>query len=308
MRFSNRVILDKLTQLKTVSVRFLTNTRKTVAMQTIRTTRYYYRNGRVREEVKDRGRQLHGLNRRWHFNGQLAEEARYRFGRRHGLNRQWADHGKLLGSFTLTNGTGIVRHWDNNGRLLAELTLRDGKLHGRTRHWLRDGTLESETFYLGFKDITRAAYLQAARQHPDWPQYADEPPGKILVKGKALERKRFELFIKSLLAMPNSEAGQWLGADENSQQHSLAKFRTAKAALRFVESLYAAGAEKVLAAPIYAGSRGKQFADWLLIELPGIAAQRRALRKICLDFSERRGGAMLPNPAFSESHLFFRLE
>ena len=277
-------------------------------MQKLRTTRFYYRNGRVREEIKDIRGQLHGLNRRWHFNGQLAEESRYRLGHRHGLSRQWNDAGRLLGSFTVTNGTGIICHWDNNGQLLAELTMVEGKLHGRSRHWLRDGTLESEKFYFNFKDVTRAAYLKAARQHPAWPQYAGEPPGKILLKGKKLERRRFELFIESILAMSHAEARQWLSEQKKSKVRSLAKFSTARAALHFIESLYAAGAEKVVVAPIYAGSRGKQFADWLLIKLSKAVKKRQTLRRLCQRLCDRRGGAMLPDRTFGESHLFVRQE
>jgi hypothetical protein len=62
---------------------------------------------------------------------------------------------------------------------------------------------------------------------------------------------------------------------------SLARFRTANAALRFVETIYAAGAEAVVVVAIYAGKHGKQFADLLLVKLPPTPSKRKALRNRC---------------------------
>jgi hypothetical protein len=111
------------------------------------------------------------------------------------------------------------------------------------------------------------------------------------------------------LEKPHAEARQWLSEAKNPDLRSLARFRTAKAALRFVETLYAAGAETIVAAVIYAGRRGKQFADRLLVKLPKAPAKRRALRKICQDLCANRGGALLPDEKDTgESHLFINLE
>jgi hypothetical protein len=100
-----------------------------------------------------------------------------------------------------------------------------------------------------------------------------------------------------------------LSETKNPDLRSLARFRTAKTALRFVETLYAAGAETVIAAVIYAGRRGKQFADRLLLKLPKASAQRKAVRKICQDLCAKRGGAFLPDERdIGESHLFLNLE
>ena len=96
---------------------------------------------------------------------------------------------------------------------------------------------------------------------------------------------------------------------QKSDLRSLARFRTGKTALRFVETLYAAGAETVIAAVIYAGRHGKQFADRLLVKLPKASAKRKALRKICQDLCAKRGGALLPDEKdMGESHLFINLE
>ena len=274
-----------------------------------RIDRYYYRNEQIRLENREVEGRLHGFCRTWHYNGQLAEELRYHHGKLHGISRQWDENGRLLGSFTINHGTGTQRYWHQNGRLRLEINSLNGKFFGRMRMWLRDGTLVQETYYISNVDVTRAAYLKAARIHPDWPQHEREPAGKVARNNQALKRKEHELFIESLLEKSHAEARQWLSAAKTPDLRSLARFRTAKAALRFVETLYAAGAEAVIAAVIYRGKRGKQFADRLLIKLPTASSKRKALRKICQDLCDKRGGAFLPDGKdMGQSHLFMNLE
>lgn len=251
--------------------------------------------------------QFHRSYRTWHFNGQLTEELRYYLGRLHGISRQWDESGRLLGSFTMNHGTGTQRYWHDNGRLRLEMDCVGGKFFGRNRIWLRDGTLVQENYYISNVDVTRAAYLKAARRHPDWPQYEGQPAGRVARDNVALERRQHELFIESLLAKPHAEARQWLDVARWPDLRSLAKFRTAKAALQFVETLYDAGTEAVIVAPIYAGRRGKLFADWMLVRLPKTPSKRRTVRQICQGFCDKRDGAMLPDKDFGESHLFLKL-
>jgi hypothetical protein len=274
-----------------------------------RIERFYYRNGKIRMENREVERELHGLCRTWHYNGQLASELRYHHGRLHGLCQQWDDNGQLLGSFTMNHGTGRQQYWHNNGRLRLEINSLNGKFFGRMRLWLRDGTLVQETCYISNVNLTRANYLKAAREHPDWPQHEGEPAGRVAREGPALKLREHELFIESLLEKSHAETRQWLNLAKNPDLRSLARFRTSKAALQFVETLYAAGAETVIAAVIYTGGRGKQFADRLLIKLPKASAKRKALRKICQDLCAKRGGALLPDEKdMGESHLFINLE
>jgi hypothetical protein len=278
-------------------------------MPKLRTQRFYYRNGHVQTEIREVGGEVHGLNRTWHHNGQLAEELRYRHGCLHGVSRQWDEKGRLLGSFTMNHGTGTQFYWHQNGKLRQEINSFNGKFFGRTRTWLRDGTLVQEIYSISNVDVSRAAYLKAARKNPDWPQHEGEPAGKVARDSHALKLRQHELFIESLLEKSHAEARHWLNAAKNPDLHSLARFRTAKAALQFVESLYAAGAEAVIAALIYAGGRGKQFADRLLVKLPKAPAKRKALRKICQELCAKRGGALLPDEKdMGESHLFILLE
>ena len=272
-----------------------------------RIDRFYYRNGQIRLENREVDSQFHGLVRAWHYNGQLTEERRYHRGKLHGLSRQWNEHGRLLGSFTMNHGTGRQRYWHQNGKLRLEINSFNGKFFGRTRIWLQDGTLAQETYYISNVEVKRAVYLKAARNHPEWPQHEGELPGRVAREGPALKHKQHELFMESLLAKSHAEARGWLSAAKRPDSRSLARFRTAGAALRFVETLYAAGAEKVIALPIYEGKRGKLFADWLLVGLPKAPSKRKALRKLCQDLCEQRKGAMLPDRDMGESHLFIRL-
>jgi hypothetical protein len=277
-------------------------------MAKLRTDRLFFRNGQTRYEYQKVGGQLHGFSRTWHYNGQLAEELRYRHGLLHGLCRQWDEHGHLLGSFTMDSGTGRQRYWHTNGLLKDEINSFNGKFFGRMRHWLRDGTLVHESYYICNMDVSRAEYLNAARKHPEWPQHQEESKGKVARKGAALERKTYELFIQSLVEKSNAEAGNWLREAQQPNARSLARFRTAKAAFRFVESLYAAGADTVIVVPIYAGKREQLFADSLLIRLPKKPSKRKALLKLCRAFCDNRGGAFLPEEDGGESHIFLGLE
>jgi hypothetical protein len=141
--------------------------------------------------------------------------------------------------------------------------------------------------------VSRTAYHKAARKKPDWSQYAGEPAGKTMRSRVARERAAFAQFVQSILEKSdNAEARTWLAGETRPHSHSLAKFVTAKKALKFVDMLYAAGAVSVIVAAISAGRRKQLYADWLLVRLPPVKSQRAALRKICREFlpaARRRG-------------------
>lgn len=278
-------------------------------MPKYRIDRIYYRNGHLRMEISLLAGKFHGFNRTWYHNDQLAEERHYYHGLLHGTSRQWNENGRLLGSFTMNHGTGRQFYWHENGNPKLEVSSLNGEFFGRMRLWLRDGTLVQETYYIGNVDVPRAKYLKAARENPDWPQHEEQRLGKVAPNNQALKLKEHELFVEALLEKPCSEARQWLSPLKNPESRSLARFRTAKAALQFVETLYAAGAETVVAAVIYLGKYGKQFADHLLTKLPKASPKRKALRKICSDLAARRGGVMLPDEKdIGESYLILNLE
>ncbi len=273
----------------------------------MRSKTYYYRNGQAHNRLGEVGDELHGFFRVWHYNGQLAEEQRYRRGLMHGLCRHWDERGKLLGSFQMLRGTGTQRYWHDNGVPRMEIESREGRFHGRVRMWLRDGTLILESFHIDNRQVSRAAYLTAARGHPDWPQYTGELAGSVARDGVVLERKQQALLVQSILANSHAEARQWLDGDAGAAGRSLARFRTPEAARRFVELLYRAGSPSVVLASVYGDKKGKLYADWIVVGLPKAPAPRAALRNICQELCFKRRGALLPEKDIGENHLFLRL-
>lgn len=273
-----------------------------------RPQRIYYRNGQLRLEQAEVEGELHGHSRAWHCNGQIAEETFYSHGKMHGICRQWNDNGRLLGSFSVQNGTGKHRYWHQNGSLRLEMDLMDGKFHGRLRTWLSDGTLIQETFFIANSEVPRAAYLKAACANPAWPQYIHQAAGRVAREGASLKRKEHDLFIESLLLKSRAEAHYWLSQEKASSSRSLSGFRTSKAVLRFIDALYAAGAKYTFVVPVYQDKFGYLFADNLVIELPKNATKRKSLRSLCEPLCRMNRAAMLPETDIGESHLFLGLE
>lgn len=275
-------------------------------MPRLRIEKYYYRSGQLYVQNRYVNGEFHGRCRTWHRNGQLAEEQRYHHGLLHGVHRQWNAKGRLLGSFTMIHGTGVQQYWYDNGQLRSEFATRNGQFHGRNRGWLRDGTLIQEIYLIENHDVSRAVYLKEARKHPDWPQYADAPAGRVKLKGHTLEQRTLNLFAQSVMESDtHAEAKRWL--ETKPQARSLARFRSVKAALAFVKHLYEAGAAAVIIFAISTGKRKKLFADALLIQLPKLKSKRAALRKSCRDFCAKRGGATVPEKETGETHLYMML-
>jgi len=274
--------------------------------------RLYYRNGQVHQETRYRGGVAHGFWRTWHRNGVLASEDRYVRGKLHGLCREWADDGRLLGEYRINHGTGIQHSRFDDGRPRMEISTVDGKFTGRIRHWLRDGTLVEEQFYIAARTVSRKAYIEAAKVHPDWPQYRGEPAGHPAKRNRQLDKREFELFVASLLKKPNrADAREWLSPaakTPRTESRSFGRFKSQKTALQFVEKLYAAGAKSVIVPAIYGGKKGALFADSLLIALPKTGARRKSVRKLCQSFSRERDAACESEKDIGESHLFLLME
>jgi hypothetical protein len=276
-------------------------------MPKLRIIRFRYGSGKLQREVREKRGKLHGITRHWHPNGQLAAERRYRDGVMHGLSRQWNHRGKLLGEFTIVHGTGTQRYWHENARLKMEADYWLGKLHGRLRLWLSDSTLVAETFHIEDKTVPRSVYLKAAATHPDWPQYNHEPAGKIARQSRALNRKLISLFADTVRHSGSMEAKRWLSEPVKRARRLLPKFRTPKAALRFIESIYAAGAESVTVAGIYPNSNRKAYPDWLVIALPRAKSARRRIRKICEEWLRTTGKVIGQDADIGEKELLLCL-
>jgi hypothetical protein len=266
----------------------------------------FHRNGQLRETVPLRNGRRHGVVRVWHKNGVLANEESYQNGVLHGLCRQWNEAGRLLGKYRMIHGTGVQRTWHENGRLQLEFSTVNGDFSGRYRLWLNNGALMSEEIYLHGKPVTVEEYRAACAKDKSLPKLTGKA-GKPLPNTVATEKHIHEVFVRSLLAQMNrAEAAEWLESGGKAMR-SLGRFKRESDAFKFVESLYKADATEVIAPDIYAGKAGDQFADCLLVKLPGIAAKRKAIRKVCAQLLKRKFGAFQPDKDIGESHLYLLL-
>src|ERR1035438_8440092 len=266
----------------------------------------FHRNGQLREIVPLRNGRRHGVVRVWHKNGVLANEERYLNGFLHGVCRQWSEAGRLLGEYRMAHGTGVQRTWHENGRLQLEFSTVRGDFSGRYRLWLHDGALMSEEINLHGRPVTAEEYRAARAKDKSLPMLNGETVMPF-PKTVATEKHIHEVFVRSLLAQKNhAEVRKWLESGGNAVR-SLGRFKRESDALKFVQALYKAGATEVIAPDIYAGKTGDQFADCLLVKLPGIAAKRKAIRKVCAALPKRKLGAFQPDKDIGETHLYLLL-
>ncbi len=278
----------------------------TVVRLKIKIQKAFHRNGQLREVVTFRKGRRHGVVRVWHKNGQLATEESYQNGLLHGVCRQWSETGRLLGKYRMVHGTGVERTWHENGRLQLEFSTVNGNFSGRYRLWLNDGKLMSEEIYLNGRPVNAEAY-RAARAKDKSLSKLTGKVGKPLPNTVATEKHIHQVFVRSLFAHKNrAEARKWLESGAKALR-SIGRFKRVGDALKFIEALYKAGATEVIAPDIYAGKAGDQFADCLLVKLPGIAAKRKAIRKVCAQLSKRKLGAFQPDKDIGESHLYLSL-
>jgi hypothetical protein len=155
--------------------------------------------------------------------------------------------------------------------------------------------------------VPRSEYLKGADAHPGWPQRRREPARKIARQTTTLDLKIISLFADLARDSGSMEAKQWLTEPVKRTRQLLPKFRTPKASLCFVETLYAAGAESVTAAGIYPNSNRKEFPDWLVIKLPKTRSARQTIRKICEEWFRTKGNEIEPEEDIGEREMLLRL-
>ena len=284
----------------------VTETNLRVVSTTIQKT--FYRNGQLYEQVPVRNGRRHGIVRVWHKNGVRASEEPYENGLLHGVCRHWNEAGRLVSEYRMIHGTGLQRDWHDNGKLQIEVSTVHGEFCGRNRIWLRDGTLLSEQFYLDGLAVSAETYYAAAAKDKTLPRFRGKPArltGKNRVKPLHIHR----VFVASLLEKRNQrEARKWLAKKTGDQTaRSLGRFKRESDAAKFVEALYQAGAIEVIAPDLYRNKARDRFADCLLVQLPKIAARRKAVRQVCGQLRTRRLGAVQPDNDIGESHLYLSL-
>lgn len=206
-------------------------------------------------------------------------------------------------------GKGIQREWHDNGRLKIEVSTVNGLFCGRSRIWLRDGTLIAERFYLGNRQVSGRQYLIAASKDSSLPRYR-EKLARLPKKNRALERRIQENLIAALGARSDCrEARSWFAATGRSKHRRLlGRFPSERSAVKFIESLYAQGAARVIAPGIYRDKRGNEYADGLVIRLPRSAVLRSRIRQVCAALRRGSLGSIEPASDIGETHLYLSME
>ena len=272
-----------------------------------RVNRFFHRNGALELEECFRDQKLHGRRRTWHRNGQIATEEFYDDGLLDGVCRQWNEEGKLLGSFKIQKGTGAIKVWHDNGKLNLEFTIVAGEFSGRKRFWLRDGKLITDIVRLNGRSVTVAEYRKAASKDSRLPKLRGGNPVKTPRKNRTLNKHIQHIFVLGLLAKQKQiEAREWLKGDGKTMR-SLGRFKSTRAALKFVEELYQAGGVKVIAPDVYEGKRGDQFSDNLLVQMPKAATKRKAIRIVCMQLRKNDQGAIQPDKDLGEAYLYISM-
>ena len=146
----------------------------------------------------------HGMAYRLDTPGMVLSATPYKDGLEHGLARQWSSDGRLIGSYRMSNGTGIDLWWqetftDPPRPYLAEVRFvaagqlhgfewwlnedqisvteerhwRHGKLHGIERKWTVDGALRRgfPRVFVAGQRVTRRVYERARVKDPSLPPY-----------------------------------------------------------------------------------------------------------------------------------------
>jgi antitoxin component YwqK of YwqJK toxin-antitoxin module len=145
----------------------------------------------------------HGVQRRWYLDGSLRSETPFVHGVVHGERveyfpngkvalRQTVKHdlldgvvqqfdpsGRLLGEFTMVEGTGTYKTWDRSGRLESEVDLLKGGPHGLSILYSASGR-SSVAYCLNGMRVTRKRYEEACAADPSL-----RPPPKPRIRRKA---------------------------------------------------------------------------------------------------------------------------
>jgi hypothetical protein len=87
----------------------------------------------------------HGPFASLHPGGKQRDVGQYDEGVPDGTWTSYGPDGKVLGSYEIVDGTGVVQRWHDNGQLAAEIPYRNGRREGVSRHWHENGQKSSES-------------------------------------------------------------------------------------------------------------------------------------------------------------------
>jgi antitoxin component YwqK of YwqJK toxin-antitoxin module len=106
--------------------------------------RSYRKDGSLCGETLHKGHKKQGLERYWFDNGRLRSECPFVDDNLHGTCKQWNQAGRLLGTYDMNKGTGVVKVWSEDGTLINEAPHRDGLVDGISKSYYPDGKLKQE--------------------------------------------------------------------------------------------------------------------------------------------------------------------
>lgn len=207
--------------------------------------------------------------RQWHPNGTLSELTTYKNGVPDGTSYHWNSEGNLLGTYTITDGTGTQVMWNDDGSIAAEFDFVDGKWNGLHRFYL-NGELTAQEFYINNSKTTKRKYLQQCEVNPKLPKYVERQPSKqtaaprtsppLATQSSAMCQKLFDHLLNG------PEARSWLSDGDSNR--SLGESRDQESSLDIVNELYLAGATNVLVADITKYDENSENASILVVHLP----------------------------------------
>lgn len=155
--------------------------------------REIYRHGTLIKRELFKNGLLHGIQRSWYRNGVLKDESPYRDNIRDGMFRHWDEQGRLVGQYSLTQGTGTLRIYSSTGELIQEESFKDNRYNGlamkcyesrkdRSFVWYRDSKLigNGYSFFADGLLQTLSSFSDAGEMHGPYVRFDHE--GKVLEK------------------------------------------------------------------------------------------------------------------------------
>jgi hypothetical protein len=167
--------------------------------------RYFHPTGELAEEYPLKNGLTHGVVYHSTIPGKLHFAEPYHKGLPHGKARQWSDDGKLIGSYTMVQGTGIdlwrsersngggvylaeARYikngkWDGfewwlteDRKVMAEQHFSEGQRHGIERSWNADGRPRRgfPRYWVNDVQVTKPQYLRASAKDKTLPRFREK--------------------------------------------------------------------------------------------------------------------------------------
>jgi len=131
----------------------------TVTQGDLKHKKYFFENGKLKEESHHKNDTLNGEFRSWHFSGKIARECFYETGLLKGESKTWFEDGNPFEwnnySITRENGkrrsvqNGIQKKYNKDGKAHSQIEYKDGKKDGTETEWYTSGSKKRENTYKG---------------------------------------------------------------------------------------------------------------------------------------------------------------